>query len=263
MRPDPVSRRLLRGAGRRPLILMYHATPPTGRGTRWALPLGRFVAHLELLRGEGWRTVTVSELLAGGLRGERTVAITFDDGFADNMAAAEALEARGMRATWFVVTGRLGAEARWSRGVEGRLMSAAEVRRLHEAGHEVGSHTRTHAALDALEGPALEEEVAGSRRELEDILGAPVTAFAYPYGRVSEAAARAVRAAGYRAAVTCRGGAVRPGADPLALPRLEVDGACGAGRLARMMALAAAPGSWMSVLSYLGRRVLHRLAVAA
>ena len=260
MRLDPLSRRLLEGAGRHPLVLMYHATPAGGRGSRWSLPLRRFLAHLDLLRETGWRTVTVSELVAGGLCGGRTVAITFDDGFADNLAAAEALEARGMRATWFVVTGRLGEAARWSRGVGGRLMTVAQVRSLHEAGHEVGSHTRTHAALDALEGPALDEEVAGSRHELEDLLGAPVTAFAYPYGRVPEAAARAVRAAGYRCAATCRGGAVRPGTDPLGLPRLEVDGACGAGRLARMMALAAAPGRWRDVARYGFGRLAARAA---
>src|SRR5207237_9903692 len=50
---------------------------------------------------------------------------------------------------------------------------------------EIGAHTRTHPTLDTLTAAAARSEIRGSRAELEDWLGAPVRAFAYPHGYYS------------------------------------------------------------------------------
>ena len=255
---DPISKGLFKGAGARPVVLMYHATPSRGKGHRWALPLRRFLGHLDLLSAEGWRTATVSDLASGRV-GQHTIIITFDDGYADNLRACEALAKRNMCATWFLVSDRLGRRADWRGGDGGLLMDEQEVRELHAAGMEIGSHTRNHRALDEIQATELlVDEVTGSRRALEDMLGQSVDSFAYPYGRLNEAAVKAVRAAGYLAACTCQGGVVRGDADLLRLPRLEVDGGCGAARLMRMIALATAPGDWGQLAGYYWRRLWAR-----
>jgi peptidoglycan/xylan/chitin deacetylase (PgdA/CDA1 family) len=77
--------------------------------------------------------------------------------------------------------------------------------RMQEAGVTIGSHTRSHRLLTNESRAAVFEEVAGSKRTIEDVLEIEVRHFAYPGGRFDALAVEAVRAAGYRTAFTaCR-----------------------------------------------------------
>lgn len=108
-----------------------------------------------------------------------------------------------------------------------RVMSAEQVRGLDPAVVTIGAHTRSHPRLSALSEPALADEIAGGRSELEALLGRPVRDFAYPYGRpadYSPEAAAAVRSAGLRSAFTTVKGDCAPGADAFALPRVDLAG---------------------------------------
>jgi peptidoglycan/xylan/chitin deacetylase (PgdA/CDA1 family) len=79
------------------------------------------------------------------------------------------------------------------------------VSRMHRMGLTIGSHTRTHALLTRERKTRLQDETAGSRRDLEARLGIGITHFAYPDGRFDPTAVDAVHAAGYRFAyTTCR-----------------------------------------------------------
>jgi peptidoglycan/xylan/chitin deacetylase (PgdA/CDA1 family) len=104
-----------------------------------------------------------------------------------------------------------------------RPLLAPEVRELAaRPGHEIGGHGVHHLALTFQPDDVARREIDGGLRRLGEILGRAVTAFAYPYGDVGEAAVAAVRAAGLATAVTCVEGPVRRDADPLRLPRIEV-----------------------------------------
>jgi peptidoglycan/xylan/chitin deacetylase (PgdA/CDA1 family) len=83
----------------------------------------------------------------------------------------------------------------------------------------IGSHSMTHPILSSLAPEEAEAEICGSREALERRLGRPVELFCYPNGNV-DAAALALARRTYRVAVTVEPGAVRPGSDPLLLPRL-------------------------------------------
>ena len=88
---------------------------------------------------------------------------------------------------------------------DGRSLAPDTLRALHATGTIIGSHTRTHARLIGASRKELDDEVAGSLRDLETRLGAPVRHFAYPDGQFDRAAVRAVERAGYRFAYTaCR-----------------------------------------------------------
>jgi peptidoglycan/xylan/chitin deacetylase (PgdA/CDA1 family) len=103
----------------------------------------------------------------------------------------------------------------------GRLLTREEVARL-SAYVEVGGHTIHHPALPALDEGGRVWEIAEGKRQLEDAIGRPAVHFAYPYGRYGPAVAAAVRAAGFKSAVTTDPGRVKPASDPFALPRVQV-----------------------------------------
>ncbi|WP_369136678.1 polysaccharide deacetylase family protein [Modestobacter versicolor] len=205
-------------------VLMYHSiSPSTGPDPhRLRVHPDRLDRHLRLLRRLGLRGVGLSELLRAQERGEagRLVALTFDDGYTDfGEHALPVLERHGMRATLYVVAGRMDGSNAWDTGPQLPIMGADQVRAVAAAGHEVGSHTMTHERLVGTAAATLQEEVAGSRRVLQDVLQDDVTSFCYPYGACDDDAVDAVAAAGYDNA--CVIGDYEPG-DRLTLPRCYV-----------------------------------------
>ena len=91
----------------------------------------------------------------------------------------------------------------------------------------IGSHTRTHRALDMLTEDDLASELEGARLDLERELGESVWAISYPVGRgVSELPRirAAVAEAGYQVGFTYRTGVQRTRTmDPLNVSRLAVE----------------------------------------
>ena len=113
-----------------------------------------------------------------------------------------------------------------------RVHSWEALRQLAAEGVSIGAHTRTHPFLDRLPAAELEEEIAGSVRELTEQLGRVPRSFAYPNGRTSPAAIEAVRAAGLALAFTTeRGPNDTRNARPLELRRINVGPRVGAGAL--------------------------------
>jgi peptidoglycan/xylan/chitin deacetylase (PgdA/CDA1 family) len=104
-----------------------------------------------------------------------------------------------------------------------RMMTWDDARDLARAGHEIGSHSRSHELLPQLDDARLVEEVAGSRTQIEAQVQAPVRSFCYPNGDHDLASRRTVAAAGYENAVTTRWGRNQRGADAFALARANVD----------------------------------------
>jgi peptidoglycan/xylan/chitin deacetylase (PgdA/CDA1 family) len=89
---------------------------------------------------------------------------------------------------------------------DGALMTWEDVRALRDAGMDVASHAASHRVLATLSDAALDQDLVSSRRTLEEVLGGPVRALAYPVGRaiandrrVRGAVARAGYAVGFTA----------------------------------------------------------------
>jgi peptidoglycan/xylan/chitin deacetylase (PgdA/CDA1 family) len=217
--------------GRAVPILMYHnvAVPPPGsRLPSLYVSPDRFEGQMRLLVALGFRGVTVSEGLEhlSGARPGRAAVITLDDGYADNVQNALPILVRhGFRATCYVTSSALGAHNLWDAeaiGERKRVMSAAQLREWVAAGMEVGAHTRTHPRLTQLPRARIEEEVRGSREELEALTGSPVAHFCYPYGDLDEQVVDVVRASGFESATTVRRARARSGDDRYMLPRVLV-----------------------------------------
>lgn len=214
-------------------ILMYHnlGRPPAGARLRSLyVRRGAFARQMRLLRFLGYRGLSMGAAMPylHGERQGRVAVITFDDGYVDTLAAAlPVLQSHGFSATCYAVSARLGQYNDWDAdevGVRKPLMDRAQLRRWHDAGMEVGAHTRTHPHLPTCSAAQLHDEVAGSKAELEDVLGAPVTQFCYPYGDLDARSIDAVQQAGFAAATTTRRGRARPGDDLFRLARVLVGG---------------------------------------
>ena len=207
-----------------PLVLAYHAigdVPLTRDWYRLFVRPKDLRRHIERLREWRYRTTTFGELaeaVANG-GGAGMVALTFDDGFADNATLlAPLLDELNAKATVFVISGRLGQahhEVPWA-----RMMTEAQVRELHSAGIEIGAHTVTHPDLTTVPYETALEELTASKARLEDVVSAPVTVAAYPYGAADERVIAACETAGYVAA--CRTSGRGSWSEPLNLPRQDV-----------------------------------------
>ncbi|KUN28100.1 polysaccharide deacetylase [Streptomyces antibioticus] len=217
----PVDRAAPTGARTAPWIAMYHSVGDCSDDPyRITVTPDRLDLQLTWLARRGLRGVSVAELLAAPDRTD-LVALTFDDGYADFVTGAlPVLRRHGFGATVFVLPGRLGGDNAWDPlGPRKPLLTADGIREVVRAGIEIGSHGLTHVDLTSVDDLRLKAEVVESRAALEELTGAPVNGFCYPYGTLDQRAVDAVSEAGY--AYAC---AIDPGPvdSPLALPRVHI-----------------------------------------
>ncbi|MFO7173944.1 MAG: polysaccharide deacetylase family protein [Bacillota bacterium] len=197
-------------------ILMYHELGEVPH--RLYVGLSEWEAHLDFLAREGYTTITLAQLYRHMTSGEplpeKPVVITFDDSYASFYEHAfPRLRERGFVATLFVITDLVN---------HPRHVTWEQLREMAAAGIEIGAHSATHPNLREVDAGRLEQEVAGSRRALEEQLGMPILFFSYPGGSYDEKVLAAVKAAGYLGAVTVASGAATPEDDPFQWPRVTV-----------------------------------------
>jgi peptidoglycan/xylan/chitin deacetylase (PgdA/CDA1 family) len=157
----------------------------------------------------------------------RAVALTFDDGFASAVrTAAPMLAEHDMTATVFCIAGYLGRTNDWptqpARAPRLELASASELADLARAGFEIGAHGLEHVPLGHTSLGTAESELRAAKETLENAVGSAVSSVAYPYGVPPTGAAAAIARQTYSAACLGGGRRVRAGADPYAIPRIDV-----------------------------------------
>lgn len=97
-----------------------------------------------------------------------------------------------------------------------------DVRALHAAGHEIGSHSHSHPLLPDCVDAQLERELTHSKREIEREIGGAVSSFCYPNGDWEPRVLDAVKKAGYARAVTTAHGWNARGREMFALRRCDL-----------------------------------------
>lgn len=246
-------------------ILMYHSVSGTDDTRRHAYFVtntrpGVFEDHLRWLRDEGFRTLSLEDARTfseGATLAHPSVVLTFDDGFADIADTVAPLLARyGFSASVFLPTAYIGEPRREFLGRP--CLTWAEVRDLHAAGIEFGSHTVSHPKLVELDREQRRRELTESAARIRGELGEAVAAFSYPYAFpegeeefIAEYRAM-LRDTGYRVAVTTRTGTVAGGDDPLLLRRLPINSA---DDLKLFAAKVGGAYDWMQAPQRLGKRV--------
>ncbi len=103
------------------------------------------------------------------------------------------------------------------------MLASSALRDFEQFGIAIGAHTRRHPILANSPNPIAWDEISEGRRELQELLGAPVGVFAYPNGKpgldFTAEHVRMVREAGFSAAVTTAHGAATARSDVYQLPR--------------------------------------------
>jgi peptidoglycan/xylan/chitin deacetylase (PgdA/CDA1 family) len=150
------------------------------------------------------------------MEGALKVAVTFDDGYKDNLyQAAPVLLKWKIPFTVFVVSSFLGRDSCY--------LTPSELRELAALpGATIGSHGATHLPLAECSDTTLSRELAESRLDLENIIGLPVTTIAYPHGSANLRVRGAAALAGYKVGGCSRFDINDELRDPLLLCRSEV-----------------------------------------
>lgn len=232
---------------RRVTILVYHNPPPA--------VMERHLALLSRL----YRVVSLREYLDKRTLG--TLVITLDDGYAGNFALRGVFARFSVVPTIFVCTGIIGtSRGFWFRHVGEADFDPSEERAAREALSddeirelagivEVQAHTVTHPVLPRCTVEEAEEEIAQSKRDLEQRFGLDVFALAYPIGEYTHREAQLARQAGYRCALAVGGRMNDDSADPYTLHRITVDDLDGIDEL-----IVKASGVWPWLERVSGRR---------
>ncbi|CAN0604143.1 unnamed protein product, partial [Ectocarpus sp. 12 AP-2014] len=172
---------------RHPRILMYHMVREPAPGAKFNKLRVRpqdFARQVQFLSEDGWYFATMAELAKPDELPEKTVVLTFDDGYEDNLVHADPVLARyDARATLYLVEDRFDRD--WSTykkahhdsgelGREPKLQDQQLEEMLASGRWELGGHTRTHANLAKLDEAQRETEIAGARQALASRFGVAV-----------------------------------------------------------------------------------------
>lgn len=202
-----------------PILLYHHIGYSLQEETVYYVSPEAFDRQMNLLYQWGYKTISVELLVRalkeGALLPPKPIVLTFDDGSESTHTAAMPIMQRyGFTGVSYIVLNYLGIP---------RYMSADQIRSLHAAGWEIGSHGLSHIELTT-QPRKHEAEVIESRRRLERLLGVPVTSFAYPFGVYDDDSLIYVRNAGYIAAMGLGNGSLQSDKNLFYLSRQPVRG---------------------------------------
>lgn len=206
-------------------VLMYHyirwnPNPRDRAGFALSVTPAAFHAQMDYLARNHFNVIPLSQAIAA-IRAHRPlpfrpVVLTFDDGYADFFTTAvPEMRRYGFTATDYVVPGLVG---------HGSFMSWQQVVAADRLGFTIGAHTMNHVALSRVPAGRVMAEMSESKKALQEILGHPVTEFAYPYGSFNRYVAGRARALGFESAASTMPGAWHQPGELWWLDRQRVSG---------------------------------------
>jgi len=253
------------------IILMYHmiSEPKTAKEVKYACPPEVFDKHMEQLKLNGFNPVSLEQieqhLLFNKDLPENAIAITLDDGFADNYTHAFPILAKHqVPATIFLATGCLGNTNHWmtQEGFPTRkMLDWQQIREMDKYDITFGAHTVFHPKLPELDIHSATDEIINSKEVIEDNLGKQCKHFAYPYGLFNTGNRDSVESAGYTLACSTRSGFNNIHRDPFILHRIEVYGNDPWWKLKQKIAFGINDASLLFPIKYYTNRLVNRLTI--
>ena len=116
---------------------MYHGTPRNNPTSKYSIRTSSFIKHLDYLKKKTWHTAGVNDLSKPELLPNKTVILTFDDGYQDNYEGAFLpLLDHEMKATWFITTDCIDKHARWmgEENEETKMLSITQLKEMKKHG---------------------------------------------------------------------------------------------------------------------------------
>lgn len=207
-------------------VLMYHhvremQTYFNAKERLYSVTPEHLEAQLQSIKDAGYTPVTPDDLLYALVTSTsklppKPVIITFDDGYKEDYTLVyPILQKLDIKATYFIIS-----EA----SKLGGYMKDAQIKEVSDSGLiTIGSHTRTHAGLTYYGDGKRDSEIAGSKQDLETLLGKPVNTIAYPYGYTSRQVEAEVAADGYDLGFAIGPGALHTSSTRYHLHRIQIN----------------------------------------
>jgi len=210
-------------------ILLYHKITDEPAREDWAqmtTPASLFEEHIKYLKEKGYKSIFAEDIPEELTRkddpAQKTVCITFDDGYKDNFTNAfPILKKYGFRATVFITTDFVG-----KKGLRERYLAWEDILRMKEEGvFSFGCHSVSHRNLAGLSETELEKEIKTSKDILEEKLNTKIDTCAYPFGwydSFTEGIVGTLKKEGFTCAFTGIYGGNRKRTNPYLLRRISV-----------------------------------------
>lgn len=198
-------------------VVYFHSVDPSEANEVIISP-DKLKQELQYIKDSGYTTLTMTEvynyLINNKPIPEKSILITFDDGYMDNYTNAfPILKELNMKATIFLISG----------GIDnGYYLSTDQIKEMSNYGIDFQSHTVNHKYLDELSYQEQLKEVTESREAIKKITKKDVIAIAYPYGNYNNDTLKATEKAGYSLAFTTDRGLADRNDNKLELNRIYV-----------------------------------------
>lgn len=204
-------------------VLMYHSISKDEKGL-FTVPKDTFYEHMKYLKDNNYKTLTLDELYSHLTNeipfSDKSVVITFDDGYTDNYENAyPILKEFGLKATIFTITDYIDNSS--------YFMNSDQLKELSLNGIDIESHTTDHSKLDKLSKEDRLENLKKSKNTIEKLLDKKVNYITYPFGKFNKEVIEDVKEAGYKMALTTKRGFANISNELYELRRVFISGHMG------------------------------------
>ena len=155
-----------------------------------------FAAQMKALADAGYQTILPEQLydylVYDGPIPAKPIMITFDDTRIDQFTNGEVeMKKHGFKGVFFIMTVAINRPG---------YMSKEQIKSLSDDGHVIASHTWDHHMVTKYAGEDWNTQFVKPKAKLEEIIGKPVTDFAYPFGLWNTAAIPELKKSGHKMA---------------------------------------------------------------
>lgn len=155
-----------------------------------------FAQQMKALSDNGYHTILPAQLkeylLHDGKLPSKPVMITFDDTREEQLSIGAAeMKKYGFKGVFFIMTISINRP---------KYMTKEQIKSLSDSGNVIGAHSWDHHMVTKYEGKDWENQLTKPKKKLEEIIGKPVTYFAYPDGIWNSAAITEIKNNGYQLA---------------------------------------------------------------
>lgn len=216
-------------------ILMYHKVLPAPENTRHKtfITQKQFFNHMHHLAKKNYTPINFKQYFDffDGNRPlsefpKKPIILTFDDAYINNIDyALPILKEFNFTAVLYALGNHTIQTNYWDSQhgePEHQLMSADQLKLMHDAGIEIGAHSLNHLNLTKLSEAEAFKEILESKVNLEKLLNCDVISFAYPYGYYNDQIKTLTTQAGFRCAVATDTGGLRLEDDYFAIFRVNI-----------------------------------------
>ena len=251
------------------IVLMYHSisSPVPEHESGFVCAKKKFDAHIKALIKKGFYFASIDEvqlhILDKKQLPEKSVLITFDDGYMDNYTNAfPILKKYNIPAIIFLVAGLIGKTNQWLSGKQWttrKLLTWEQIEEMMNNGVSFGCHSLTHKRLTELNYEEQKKELTESKLLLEDHLGRVINFVAYPYGIYDKNTLNLVKETGYLLGFSTHSGFNSQSVDPLIIRRLEVNGNDSVQKLIWKVQFGSNNPIWITNLKYYYQQLVRRI----